>query len=62
MDCLAGSGTSLIDHYNRCLLAVCDLDPSALDPTFAYIEHNNCGMDGQSEAVVVVSYLTFRVL
>ena len=62
VDCLAGSDTPLIDHYHRCLLAGCHVDTSALDPTFAYIYDNNCGKDGQSEAVVVVSYLTFRVL
>ena len=51
VDCLADSDTSLIDHYHRCLLAVCDVDTSALDPTLAYIEHN-CGEDGKFEALL----------
>ena len=61
VDCLAASDTSLIDHYHRCLLAVCGVDTSALDPTLAYIEHN-CGEDGKFEALVVVSYLIFRLV
>ena len=61
VDCLAGSGTSLIDHYNRCLLTSCKVEPSALDPTWAYIE-DNCGEDGKSEALAIISYLIFRVV
>ena len=55
VDCLADSDTSLIDHYHRCLLAVCDVDASALNPTLAYIEHN-CGEDGQFEALLSFCY------
>ena len=55
VDCLADSDTSLIDHYHRCLLAVCDVDTSALDPTLAYIEHN-CGEDGKFEALLSFCY------
>ena len=51
MDCLAASDTSLIDHYHRCLLTVCDVDTAALDPTLAYIERN-CGEDGKFEALL----------
>ena len=61
VDCLAASGTSLIDHYNRCLAAICDGDTSALGPTLAYIDHN-CGGDGKSQALVVVLYIIFLVV
>ena len=61
VDCLAGSGTALIDHYNRCLLTSCGVESSALDPTWAFIE-DNCGENGKSEAPVVVSYIIFRVV
>ena len=54
VDCLAASGTSLTDHHLRCLLKACGVDSSAWDPTAAYIEHN-CGEDGKSEAIVVIS-------
>ena len=54
VDCLAASGTSHTDHYHRCLLKACRVDSSALDPTVAYIEHN-CGEDGKSEAIVIIS-------
>ena len=60
--CLVGSDTPLIDHYRRCLLAGCQVDTSAFGPTFAYIHDTNCGKDGQSQTVAVVSYLTFRVV
>jgi len=62
VDCLAGSGTPLIDHYRRCLEMACNLNNSAVDPMIHYIDDSNCGKDEQSEAVVVVSYLTFRVV
>ena len=61
VDCLAGSGTPLIDHYRRCLEMACNLNNSAVDPMIHYIDDSNCGKDEQSEAVVV-SYLTFRVV
>ena len=62
VDCLAGSDTPLIVHYHRCLEKACNLDNSARDPMIRHIDDSNCGKDGQSEAVVVVSYLTFRVV
>ena len=55
VDCLAGSGTPLIDHYRRCLETACNLDNSARDPMIRYID-NNCGEDGKSEPLVVVLY------
>ena len=63
MDCLAGSDTPLIVHYRRCLQTACNLDNSAVDPMIRYIDDNNCGEDGKSAAVVVVSFiLIFRVV
>ena len=62
VDCLAGSGTPLINYYRRCLETACNLDNSARDPMIRYIDDSNCGKVGQSEAVVVVSYVTFRVV
>ena len=61
VDCLAASDTSHIDHYHRCLAAVCDVDASALNATLAYIEHN-CGEDGKFEALAIISYLILRVV
>ena len=55
VDCLADSDTSIIDHYHRCLLTVCGVDPSAMAPTLAYIEHN-CGEDGKFEALLSFCY------
>ena len=55
VDCLAASDTSLIDHYRRCLLTVCGVHTSALDPTLVYIEHN-CGEDGKFEALLSFCY------
>ena len=46
VDCLAGSGTPLIDHYHRCLETACGVDTSAMDPTLAYI-NDNCGEEGE---------------
>ena len=61
VDCLAGSDTPLIDHYRRCLETACNLKSSAVDPMIRYIDDNNCGEDGKSEAFAVVSLLIFRV-
>ena len=55
VDCLAASDTSIIDHYHRCLLAVCGVDPSAMAPTLAYIE-DNCGEDEKFEALLSFCY------
>ena len=46
VDCLAGSGTPLIDHYHRCLETACSVDASAMGPTLAYIK-DNCGEEGE---------------
>ena len=46
VDCLAGSGTPLIDHYHRCLETACGVDTSAMAPTLAYI-NDNCGEEGE---------------
>ena len=59
VDCLAGSGTPLIDHYRRCLETACNLDNSAREPMIRYID-NNCGEDEKSEALIVVLLLIFR--
>ena len=61
VDCLAGSGTPLIDHYRRCLETACNLNNSAVDPMIRYIDDNNCGEDVKSEPLVVVLLLIFRV-
>ena len=61
VDCLAGSDTPLIDHYRRCLETACNLNNSAVDPMIRYIDDNNCGEDGKSEPLAVVSLLIFRV-
>ena len=60
VDCLAGSDTPLIVHYRRCLETACNLNNSARDPMIRYID-NNCGEDGKSEPLVVVSLLILRV-
>ena len=46
VDCLAGSGTSLIVHYRRCLEKACNVDASAMGPTDAYIK-DNCDEVGE---------------
>ena len=46
VDCLAGSGTPLIDHYRRCLETACGANTSAMAPTLAYI-NDNCGEEGE---------------
>ena len=48
VDCLASSGTPIIDHYRRCLETMCGVDTSALNSTLDYISHN-CSENGQSE-------------
>ena len=45
VDCLAGSGIPLIEHYHRCLETACGVDTSAMDPTLAYI-NDSCGEEG----------------
>ena len=47
VDCLASSGTPIIDHYRRCLEAMCGVDTSALNSTLDYIS-DNCNENGKS--------------
>ena len=47
VDCLASSGTPIIDHYRRCLEAMCGVDTSALNSTLDYIS-DNCSENGKS--------------
>ena len=47
VDCLASSGTPIIDHYRRCLDTMCGVDTSALNSTLDYIS-DNCSENGKS--------------
>ena len=47
VDCLASSGTPIIDHYLRCLETMCGVDTSALNSTLDYIS-DNCSENGKS--------------